>query len=109
MCDESVNFSTLATRVLKNEYAQKIINHFLIAPTVKPCYHLHDPLMIAQRSIPEKYDTLSCAVRNGKCESKGEADRAAAGEQRGHPRRISAALSRPQKRATQHQRVGEGL
>ena len=41
--------------------------------------------------------------------SKGTANRAAAGEQRGHPRRISAALSRPQKRAAEHQRIGESV
>ena len=41
--------------------------------------------------------------------SKGTANRAAASWQRGHSRRLSAALSRTQKRATQHQRIGESV
>ncbi|MBE6976012.1 MAG: hypothetical protein E7439_02300 [Ruminococcaceae bacterium] len=32
-----------------------------------------------------------------------------ASEQRGHSRKFSLPLSRPQKRATEHQRIGEGL
>ena len=36
------------------------------------------------------YDTLPCAVWDGKRKGKGEADRAAAGEKRGHPRHYPA-------------------
>ena len=37
----------------------------------------------------------------------GTSDRASASKQRGHPRRLSAALSLPQERAAEHQRIGE--
>ena len=61
------------------------------------------------QSVGIGYDTLTGAVRDGKCQSQGSANRAAAGGQRGHPRHLPPPLSRLQEQAVECQRIGKGL
>ena len=48
------------------------------------------------QSVGTGYDSLPCPIRDGECQVKGEADRAPASEQRGHPAYLPPPLPRIQ-------------